>query len=44
MLAEANRRLEQATPRLWQMLCHWYRYRIRRHLESLRILQVLAMM
>ena len=32
LLAEMNRRLESTTPRLWQMLCHWYRYRIRRRL------------
>ena len=26
-----NFRLERVSPRLWQKLCHWYRYRVRRH-------------
>ena len=43
LIAVMNRKLERASPRLWQMLCHWYRYRIWRHLVSLRILQVLLM-
>ena len=43
LIAVMNRKLERASPRLWQMFCHWFRYRIRRHLVSLRILQVLAM-
>ena len=30
--AEMNRRLEQMSPRAWQMFLHWYRYRIKRHL------------
>ena len=33
LLAEMNRRLEQASPRLWQMFLHWYRYRILRLLR-----------
>ena len=28
LLAEMNRRLEQASPRLWQMFCHWRRHRL----------------
>ena len=40
LIALMNRRLEGASPRLWQMFCHWYRYRIRRQILSLRILQV----
>ncbi len=32
LIAETNRRLETVSPRLWQMFCHWYRYRVRRHL------------
>ena len=27
LLAEMNRRLEQASPRIWQMFCHWWRNR-----------------
>ena len=30
LIAEMNRRLERASPRLWQKLCHWYRYRVQR--------------
>lgn len=30
LAAEMNRRLEEASPRLWQKFCHWYRYRIQR--------------
>lgn len=26
LIAEMNRRLEQASPRLWQMYCHWRRH------------------
>ena len=26
LIAEMNRRLEQASPRLWQMFCHWRRH------------------
>ena len=26
LMAEVNRRLEQASPRLWQMFCHWRRH------------------
>ena len=28
--AEMNRRLEQASPRLWQQFCHWRRHRFQR--------------
>jgi len=28
LIADMNRRLEQTSPRLWQMFCHWRRYRI----------------
>ncbi len=31
LLAEMNRLLERASPRLWQMLCHWHRHRIKRN-------------
>ena len=32
LIAEMNRLLERASPRLWQMFCHWYRHRVKRHL------------
>ena len=32
LIHEMNRRLEQVSPRRWQMFCHWYRHRIRRNL------------
>ena len=32
LVATMNRLLASTTPRLWQKLCHWYRYRIRRRL------------
>jgi len=28
LIAEMNRRLEQASPRLWQQFCHWRRHRL----------------
>ena len=34
LIAVMNRQLELVSPRLWQMLCHWYRHRIKRHLAS----------
>ena len=30
LIAEMNRRLEQASPRIWQQFCHWRRNRLRR--------------
>ncbi len=30
LLAEMNRRLEQASPRIWQQFCHWRRHRFPR--------------
>ena len=34
LIALMNRRLEGASPRLWQMFCHWWRYRILRRLPK----------
>ena len=28
LIADMNRRLEQASPRIWQMFCHWRRHRL----------------
>ena len=28
LIADMNRRLEQASPRLWQQVCHWRRHRL----------------
>ncbi len=36
LVAEMNRLLERASPRLWQMFCHWYRHRIKRHLPAFK--------
>ena len=36
LLDFVNRRLEQVSPRLWQMFCHWYRHRIKRHLPAFK--------
>lgn len=30
LIAEMNRRLEQASPRIWQQFCHWRRHRLQR--------------
>ena len=30
LIAEVNRRLEQASPRLWQQFCHWRRHHFQR--------------
>ena len=38
MIAAMNRRLERVSPRLWQKLCHWYRYRVQRPASQLRSL------
>ena len=32
-----NFRLERVSPRLWQMLCHWYRHRILRHRAAISL-------
>ena len=34
LIAVMNRRLEGVSPRHWQMLCHWWRYRILRRLPK----------
>ena len=31
LVAEMNRRLEQASPRIWQQFCHWRRHRSQRN-------------
>ena len=31
LIAEMNRRLEQASPRIWQQFCHWRRRRLKRN-------------
>ncbi len=36
LIAEMNRLLERASPRLWQMFCHWRRHRFGRLFSRLR--------
>ncbi|MDE2635255.1 MAG: glycosyltransferase family 2 protein, partial [Chloroflexota bacterium] len=37
LIAEVNRRLEQASPRIWQQICHWRRHHFTRGEQILNV-------